>query len=185
MGAGGELGGHPVEEDAVELGSGEFAPLRAHRGEDEADAGQLLSNGVERLAHRRQRLLREAGADAEPEPGRVDADPLDVSGDRLGRGAIEGDHGDAEVELGRRGAELGERVQAFGAGMVVRPHRAVAELRAALGQRPCDLGIEPGCHSEASAFSIAPWLRSLLPDLCAEVVTNSKSQLNHRQHISG
>ncbi len=118
-GAGGEVGGHPVEEDAVELGSGQFAHLRPHRGEHEADAGELLAQLGQRLAHRRQRLLREAGANAKPELGRVESDPLDVGGDRLRWGAVEGDHGDAEVDRRRGGGEFGKRLQAFGPRVVV------------------------------------------------------------------
>jgi hypothetical protein len=125
-----------LKKDAVELGAGEGAHLWAHCGKDEADAGELFAEVREGLAHSRQRLLREAGADAEPEPGGVEAKPLDVGSDDLRRRAIEGDHGDAEVEARRCGPELGQRLQAFGAGMVVGPDRAVAELGAALGQRP-------------------------------------------------
>ena len=67
----------------------------------------------------------------------------------LRRGAVERDHGDPEVDLRRRGAELGQRLQPLGAGVVVGPHRGVAELRAARRQRPRDLRVEPRRHAEA------------------------------------
>ena len=64
---GGELRGHPVEEDAVELGAGEGAHLRTHGGEDEADVAERFAERGQVLAHRGERLLREAGADSQPE----------------------------------------------------------------------------------------------------------------------
>ena len=91
-------GRHPVEEGAVVVGAGQRAHLRPHRGEHQAHAGEPLAQLGQRLAHPGQRLLREAGADAEPEPRRVEPEPLDVGGDLLRRGAVERDHGDAEVE---------------------------------------------------------------------------------------
>src|SRR5205085_5009091 len=42
-GAGGEAGGHPVEEDAVVGAAGERAHLRAHRREDEFHSRQQLA----------------------------------------------------------------------------------------------------------------------------------------------
>ena len=67
----------------------------------------------------------------------------------LGRGAVERDHADAELDPRRRGGELGQRLQPLGAGVVVGPDRVVAELCAARGERPRDLGVEPGGDAEA------------------------------------
>ncbi len=61
-----ETGRHPVETDPVELCSGELAHLRSHRGEHEPDVAEGVAQGGKLLAHRRQGLLRKAGADAEP-----------------------------------------------------------------------------------------------------------------------
>src|SRR5262249_5245655 len=75
-------------------------------------------------------------------PLAFDPDFVDLRRDRDRIVAVEGDHGDAEVDLRRGLRELGERVEAGGAGMVVRPHRVIAELRAARGERPRDGGVE-------------------------------------------
>jgi hypothetical protein len=53
--------------------------------------------------------------------------------------------------------DLGEHRQGFEpecARMVVRPHRCVAELGAALGQRRRDLVVEPGGHPETPLRSL-------------------------------
>ena len=97
----------------------------------------------------------EAGADPEPEPGRIEAEALDVGGDRLRRRAVERDHGDAEIEAGCGGAELGQGIQSFGTRVVVRPHRAVAQLRAALRQRPCHLRVQTRGDAESPCVRAA------------------------------
>ena len=93
-----ELGGHPVEEHAVEAGAGERAHLRPHRREHEAHAGERLAQLRQRLAHRRQRLLREAGADPEPEPLAVEAELVDLGVDLRRLVAVERHHRDPELE---------------------------------------------------------------------------------------
>ena len=150
-GAGGELGGHPVEEDAVVLGAGEGAHLRAHRGQDEADARERLAQGGQRLAHRRQRLLREARrrrrarAGSRSRPSRSMSAAIS-SGPWRSR-AITATP--SSIRSAPRG-EVGERLEALGAGVVVGPHRRVAELLAAGGERRGDLGVEPGGDAEAA-----------------------------------
>ena len=81
----------------------------------------------------------------------VDAEPLDVGGDLLGRLAVERDDGDAEVDPVGALRVLGECLEALGARVVVRPHRAVAELLAAAGEGARDLRVEAGGDSEPSA----------------------------------
>ena len=132
------------------VGAGERAHLRPHRGEHEADAGQRLAQLRQRLAHRGQRLLGEAGADPEPEALAVEAEALDVGGD-LRRAP--GGRARSPRRRGRAGrrasANVGEGLEALGAGVVVRPDRGVAELRAARRERLGDLRVEPGGDAEA------------------------------------
>ena len=145
-----ELGGHPVEEGPVEVASGERAHLRPHRREHEPDAGERLAQRPDRVAHRRQRPLGEAGPEPDPEAPAVEAQPLDPLVD-LGRlVAIERHHRHAQLELlgalgkGRQGVEpVGPRV-------VVGPHGRVAERLAALGEGCRDLRVEPGGDPEAT-----------------------------------
>ena len=66
-----------------------FGPIAART---RRTPGSRSRSSRQRLAHPRQGPLGEAGADAEPEPRRVEAEPLDVGGDLLRRGAVEGDH---------------------------------------------------------------------------------------------
>ena len=77
-----------------------------------------------------------------------------MAGDVVGRVAVERHHRDAEVEVRRRLGEDRERLEAERAGVVVGPDRAVAELRAARGQRAGDLGVEPGGDAEAAFRSL-------------------------------
>ena len=70
--------------------------------------------------------------------------------------AVKRHHRNAELEIGRGVAEDLERLESERAGVVVRPHRPVAELCAALGQRCGDVRVEPGGDAEsalAHAFS--------------------------------
>ena len=63
--------------------------------------------------------------------------------------AIERHHRDPELELGGGIGKRGDRLESEAAGMVVRPHRVVAELGAARGQRPRYLRIQPRRDPEA------------------------------------
>ena len=70
-------GRHPVQEHAVGLRARERAHLRPHRRHDQASpVRERGAHRREALAHDGQRSLREAGADAEPQPLVRDAQPL-------------------------------------------------------------------------------------------------------------
>ena len=60
------------------------------------------------------------------------------------------------LDRGRGGGELGQRLQALGAGVVVRPDRVVAELGAASGERPRHLGVEPRGDAESAGHQAPP-----------------------------
>src|SRR5262245_42331365 len=150
-GLSGELGRHPVEEDAIPLRPAEGRHLRSHGGEDEADAGKGLPESRQLLPHGGQRFLREAGSEAEPEPLAVEAQAVDVRGDLLGRLAVESDHPDPEIAAVRALCVIGQGREPLRARMVVRPHRGVTKLLAAGGQGACDLLTDAGRDAEASA----------------------------------
>ncbi len=59
-------------------------------------------------------------------------------------------HRNAEIEIGGGLAEDLQRLESERAGVVVRPHRAEAELCTALGQRCGDVRIEPGGDAESA-----------------------------------
>ena len=154
-GAGGKAGRHPVEEGAVVLGPGEGAHLRPHGREHDPHAVELFAQLADCLAHRRQRLFLKAGADADPEAVAGEVEALDVGGDLVGRPAVEGDDADAEVDSLGRSGELGEGLEALGAGVVVGPDGVVAELLALGRERAGDLGIEAGGDAEGAAHASA------------------------------
>ena len=147
---GGLLRRHPVEEDAVGLGAGQRAHLRAHRSDrDPGVLRQRRAHRSEALPHDAERPLGEAGADADPEAARVDPALGDLGGDVFGRVAIERQHRDSEIEP-RRPCEHGVGLEPARHRVVVGPDRAVAELLALGRQRAGDLGVEPGGDAEAA-----------------------------------
>ena len=68
--------------------------------------------------------------------------------------AVEGDHRDAELDARRRcrRRSAASVSRPLAAGVVVGPHRAVAELGAAAASGVGDLGIEAGGDAEAAAL---------------------------------